>query len=495
MKSCVIIGGGLGGLSCGVILAKNGYKVTVLEQGGQIGGCLQCFKREGVIFDTGMHYIGSASEGETLHKIFSYLEIADKIKLSQLDPLGYDVISYKGEHYKFANGRENFIETLADKFPNSKEELGNYYDLVKRVISSSAMHSLNSNVDVNVYAQYQTKSIDEVMDSLISDPTLREILVGIIPLYAGIKGHTPFSTHALIYESFNQSAYRIVGGSSIVADSLANVIRKYGGQVLSNKRVIEIECDNSKCTSVKTSDGESFDTELVISSIHPYSTVKLINSNLIRPAYRRRMEGLKNTVSPFTLYLKFKKDRVKYLNSNFYYYREDSVWGCEEYDSTNWPKMLLYMHFCHTENPLFAQSGEILTYMNFSEVQKWEGSRRGCRGDEYEAFKKEKGEQLIKALAEEFPGIESDIESYYTSTPLTYLDYTGTPEGSMYGVSKDAKNIGLGGVSSKTSIPNLLLTGQSITSHGMFGVLATSLVTCSELLSREKILNQIIFSK
>ena len=29
-KRCVIIGSGLGGLSCGVILARNGYDVTVL---------------------------------------------------------------------------------------------------------------------------------------------------------------------------------------------------------------------------------------------------------------------------------------------------------------------------------------------------------------------------------------------------------------------------------------------------------------------------------
>ena len=37
-NSVVIIGSGLGGLSCGVVLAKNGYNVTVLEQSAQIGG-------------------------------------------------------------------------------------------------------------------------------------------------------------------------------------------------------------------------------------------------------------------------------------------------------------------------------------------------------------------------------------------------------------------------------------------------------------------------
>ena len=71
----IIIGSGLGGLSCGVILAKNGYEVTVLEQGMQVGGCLQCFTRHGASFETGMHFIGSAAKGQTLDKLLRYLDV------------------------------------------------------------------------------------------------------------------------------------------------------------------------------------------------------------------------------------------------------------------------------------------------------------------------------------------------------------------------------------------------------------------------------------
>ena len=74
-KDAIIIGAGLGGLSTGVVLAKNGYRVTVLEQGGQPGGCLQCFTCQGVKFETGMHFIGSAAEGQTLHRLLHYLEV------------------------------------------------------------------------------------------------------------------------------------------------------------------------------------------------------------------------------------------------------------------------------------------------------------------------------------------------------------------------------------------------------------------------------------
>jgi len=438
-----------------------------------------------------MHYIGSADPGQTLNTIWHYLDIGSDIPLERLNPDGYDVISFQGDHFRFANGKENFINTLADQFPKSRDELAKYYDLILMVTSAAAMHSLNTHVDLNVNADYQIVSINKVIDSVISDPLLRQVLAGIQPLYAGEKDRTPFFTHALIFDFYNQSAFRIVGGSSQVAESLQKSIQRNGGQVLVRHKVDKIECDESRATAVITADGERFPADLVISAIHPARTMPLIDSHLIRPAYRRRVENTRNTISAFTVYLKFKKNTVKYLNSNIYYYRSDSTWGCEDYDERSWPKCLLYMHFCHEKNPIYAEAGEILTYMRFDEMQQWFGTHIGHRGEDYKDFKRRKAETVIAALEQEIPGISQQIEYYYTSTPLTYLDYTNVPDGAMYGIAKDVNDFGQIGITSKTKIPNLLLTGQSITCHGMLGVLAGSLITCSEVLSRDVIFSQL----
>lgn len=491
MKKCVIIGSGLGGLSCGVILAKNGFEVTVLEQGNQIGGCLQCFHRDGVTFDTGMHYIGSADEGQTLHTIMRYLGIDAEIELSRLAPAGYDVISLQGEHYRFANGRDGFINALAECFPKSRDELSKYYDLVKLVASSSAMHSLSGDVNIDVNAEYKMQSVNKVLESVISDHRLREVIAGMQPLYAGIKDRTPFSVHALIHDCFNQSAFRIVGGSNKVAMALATSIQRMGGKVLAGRKVTEIECDERQATAVITSDGERYPADLIISAIHPASTLRMIDCRLIRPYYRKRIENAPNTPSVFVVYLKFRKDSVRYMNHNLYYYRGNTTWGCERYDEASWPKFILYMHFCHAANAEFAETGKLLTYMTFDEMRQWLGTHVGQRGEGYEEFKKRKAELLIDSLEEEIPGIRHQIESYYTSTPLTYVDYTAIPEGAMYGMAKDVNAIGLKNISCRTSVPNLLLSGQSITAHGMFGVLAGSLITCSEVLTQEEILKQL----
>ncbi|MBR5101777.1 MAG: NAD(P)-binding protein, partial [Muribaculaceae bacterium] len=141
-EKIVIIGSGLGGLSCGVILAKNGYDVTVVEQNIQPGGCLQCFTRHGAKFETGMHFIGSASQGETLDRLLRYLEVRPEVELSQLDTAGYDVVALGGEQYKFPNGREAFLDQMSTYFPSQADNLVRYYDLVKRVAGASSLHSL-----------------------------------------------------------------------------------------------------------------------------------------------------------------------------------------------------------------------------------------------------------------------------------------------------------------------------------------------------------------
>ena len=156
MKKCIIIGSGLGGLSTGVILAKNGYEVTILEQASQVGGCLQCFTRDGVKFETGMHFIGSLDDDQVLSHYFNYLEIKDKIQFNRLDPQAYDVVSLQGEHFAFPNGREAFVEQFAQRFPSQRENLERYCDLVEQVASLSPFRDLQHSVDENRFIDDST---------------------------------------------------------------------------------------------------------------------------------------------------------------------------------------------------------------------------------------------------------------------------------------------------------------------------------------------------
>ena len=332
-KKVIIIGSGLGGLSCGVILAKNGYDVTVLEQASQIGGCLQCFTRYGAKFETGMHFVGSASKGQTLDRLMTYLEIDKDVELSKLDETGYDVVSLLGQKYKFANGREPFIEQMAEYFPKQRDHLLAYYNLVEKVAGASSLHSLKyAESDAAVNMEYQLRSINDVVEEVITDPLLAKVLVGNLPLYAAERDKTPFSTHAFIMDFYNQSAYRFVGGSDSVAKSMVATIEKYGGRVKRNVKVTQIVCDEARAIGVNTDKDVFYSGDYVISDAHPMRTLELVDSKLIRPAFRNRINSIPQTIGGFSVYLEFKENTVPYMNYNYYGYNTDSPWGCENYD-------------------------------------------------------------------------------------------------------------------------------------------------------------------
>ena len=87
------------------------------------------------------------------------------------------------------------------------------------------------------------------------------------------------------------------------------------------------------------------------------------------------------------------------------------------------------------------------------------------------------------------PGVKETLgEGFFTSSPLTWRDYTLTPLGSAFGIRKDCRQPLLTMLSPRTPIPNLLLTGQNLMPHGLEGVTMTALQTCEGLKVRDMFL-------
>ena len=195
----LIVGSGLGGLVCAYILAKKGFSVAVVEKNAQIGGCLQSFRRGSVKFDTGMHYIGSMEEGQILHRFWNYLGLTNSVPLQRLNDDGFDVISLNGTQYKFASGYDNFIDTLANQFPNNVDDLQTYINRVRDIANASPLYNLRK-IQNNVFIEpdYIKTSVNDFIASSTQNTVLQNVLAGNLPLYAGVKDKTPTYIHALI---------------------------------------------------------------------------------------------------------------------------------------------------------------------------------------------------------------------------------------------------------------------------------------------------------
>jgi all-trans-retinol 13,14-reductase len=492
----IIIGSGLGGLLCGAILSKNGYKVAVLEKNAQIGGCLQSYTRDGALFDTGVHYIGGLDEGQTLHKIFSYAGLMQQLKFNRLDKEGFDVIKFgeSANEYAYAQSYEIFIDTLARSFPHERKGIENYCEKIKKICKRFPLYNLRNGDFMDKLAILEMNA-RETINSFVSDPLLQNVLAGNNCLYAGVGNKTPFYIHALILNSYIESAWRCVGGGSQIAAILGNTIEAAGGIIIRRAEVRKMIVADGLVTKVITKDNRNFTGKLFISDLHPANTIALTQTDVFRKAYTHRITSLENTIGTFILNVAFKESSFPYLNHNIYYYsRPENVWNGVHYQVEKWPE--IYAFFITAGKNGYAQSASIMSYIRYSEFDAWSGSfntvlQPGYRGAGYEEFKEEKASRLFDLVEQQYSGLRNSVKAYHTLTPLTLRDYTGTPEGSIYGILRDYREPLKTFVPARTKIPNLLLTGQNLNLHGVLGVSVSAIVTCGELLGIDFLLDKI----
>jgi all-trans-retinol 13,14-reductase len=487
----VIIGGGLGGLLCGSILSKEGYSVCVLEKNKKMGGCLQVFAREKTIFNTGLNYTEGLAEGQILNRYFSYFGIMDKLKLKRMDMDGFEVINFQNKEYRFAQGEENFTEALAAEFPTEKEGIKKYLKKLKDLCNCFPLYNLELKQQNPDYTDLYREGAFEYIKSVTKNEILQNVLAGNNMLYAGVAEKTPLYIHSLITYSLISSSWRLVDGSAQMVSLLSETIKKNGGELLPEANVKKIEVHNGAAKCVHLENGEVIEGKYFISNIHPQNTLPLIDDAYFTKAFRVRVKETENSTSFFTLYAVLKENEWGYRNFNNYVYSDNSVWVASIYDKNKWPQSFMMYSPANSKGLNYADGLIVLTYMTYDEVKQWDNTFVENRGEDYIEFKKQKAEKLLDAVEEKFPGIRSKIKSYYTSTPLTYRDYTGTPEGSAYGILKDFHNPLKTLILPKTKILNLLFTGQNLNVHGILGVTIGSVMTCGELLGLEYLVDKI----
>ncbi len=490
----IIIGSGLGGLLCGYILSKEGFKVCILEKQSQTGGNLQTFTRHGHKFETGVHYIGALGPDQVLSKYWNYFGLMNKLSFQQLDPDGFDMVAFGDEEFQLAQGFKNFTEQLLRHFPDEKQPLNEYIRMIQEVVAAFPLYNLELPTDHREY-HYTTQSAVGPLEQLkrpnypSSRVPLSSVLAGNNYLYGG-SPLTPLHVHSLINHSFISGAYRIVGSSDQVSQALVQSIRSMGGTVIVKREVVGIEQLEQKFL-LRTNNRELFLSNMLISGIHPAKVLTVMQPEMLRPAYKKRIVSLQNTTSSFILYLSVRPGTFPYINHNYYYHTSPETWDESSATGQQWPKMYLVSTGCHIPDQKFAETVTILTYMRYDEMAAWENTTTGKRGPAYLDFKMHKAEQLLKLVLQKFPGLDAAIEHMEISTPLTYRDYTGIPEGSLYGIQKNYHEPLLTTVMPKTKIPNFYFTGQNTNLHGVLGVTIGAVVTCGNILGLEYLLKKI----
>lgn len=494
-EKILIIGGGVGGLFTGAILAKEGHIVTVLEKNPTIGGGLQTFKYKGETFETGMHVLGGFQPGGTLNKICNYLGILDQLDIQPEDEDSFASITYLSEKktYRMGSGRERFIEQLAKEFPSQRDNLTAYINELYSLADEVDLFYLRKGSDrIFSHSERFFWAADELISHFIDDKRLRDLLGFMNPMYGGMAHHTPAYIHALINVLYIEGSSRFVGGSQQLADALEKIICNAGGEVLRNKMVSEIKIEDRTVQYVETTDSSKYRADRYISAIHPCALLKLTDEKAFPKSYRDRLNDIPNVYSAFTVYIIFKKDKFPFVNHTCYIQQDyGQVWTHGTYDGKEWPRGFMFFTPAEKKQGEYAHKMIINSLMSFDSVRKWEDTTVGHRGADYLEWKQQHLEQVLNRMTEFYPEFRDTIDVCFASSPLTIRDFYNEKEGALYGFRKDCQNMALSQVSIYTKVSNLLLTGQNINLHGICGVPLTAINTAEAIVGEDVIIDKI----
>lgn len=430
---------------------------------------MQSYQRGRLSFDTGLHYIGGLAEGQQLHSIFSHLGLM-KLPWVRLDADGFDRVTIGHQTFPMAEGYNHFARTLSEYFPKEKEGLRKYVELMRHLPSMEEIGP------VNAYGW---------MKSLFRDSLLINVLSGSAIKMELRRESLPLFTFAHGMSSYIGSSWRLRGGGHLIVNALVDDINRMGGKVVCHAEVNKLEEKDGRIVAARCSKGDVYEGDVFISDVHPQVTFGWLDeSKVIKNMFRRRINAMENSTGILTVSLVLKKGVLPYFNHNKYYYRKPNVWTFSE-DVGGVGGVMVSCRV--PEEGDYARQIDLMTPVSWKLFEAWEHTTVGHRGETYDMLKNHLADECIHLAERVVPELGSMVEKRYISTPLTYRDYTLSPCGSAYGVRKDCRNILMTTLSPRTSIPNLLLTGQSLMLHGVEGVTMTALQTCGELLGKDYI--------
>ncbi len=463
MKQITIIGAGLGGLTAGALLAKNGYKVTILEQHNIVGGCATTFKRGDFTCEVGLHEMDGVYTNHLIKDIFNRLDVYKNIEF--VKPNEFFSITTKNATFVMPEGIKEAQKALISRFPNEKRGIKKYFELIKNIAfdleklrNASLYHYALFPILFWRILYYKSKSVTDVLDLIIEDKELKLILNANVQYYNDTPDTLSFLLHAAAqYSYFHGGGWFIKGGSGRLSDYLAKIIKDNQGEVITKATVTA--CNKNSVTYIRKKETKTIQSDIVISNISPQQTYRLYNI-----AYTEKKE-LANSL--LTIYLGFNKNLKEVYGqraySNFLF---DDIASIEEYNAQMkldiTKRGFVFVDYSQIDSNLAPKNKSFGVICMADFIEDWQKLDKTS----YKRKKKSLIDSALKRLEKHYPGISNLVEYAEAGTAKTVKRYIKTPNGTAYGYKPTPKQFFKIPKIRSNKIKNLYFVGQWVIAGG-----------------------------
>ncbi len=311
-KKVVIIGTGLGAMTTALRLVRRGYRVEMVEKHHQPGGRLNQLKKDGFTFDLGPTFFSMTYEFEEFRKDVQLDALPFTFR--DLDVL-YSV-NFRGSEKRYMIYRD--LDKLAKEFgevePDFRKKMDRFLQGAASFFHDTEYLVLKRNYDsvfqylltlLRVPVKYSPKLLRSVWTEMERHFDSREVKE-IFSLVAFFLGATPFDTPAIYTilsytELVHDGYHNVVGGMYKIVDGLREELEKAGVQIHYNTEIVDYIEESGTLKSMVDAEGRRWDADIfVVNADAAWFRHKVFKRKKFNEA---RMDRLKWTLAPFTMYL------------------------------------------------------------------------------------------------------------------------------------------------------------------------------------------------
>ncbi|MEN6310313.1 MAG: NAD(P)/FAD-dependent oxidoreductase [Acidobacteriota bacterium] len=492
----VIIGAGLGGLSCGAAFARQGFRPLVIEKHTKPGGYATTFRRPGgFVFDASLH----STTVFARNGVFDLIPGFPEIKGIEFVPHRtlYRVLYPDHDIRVPDRNLPAYVGDLAARFPEEKTGIEGLFADMKGLASDvGKLQAAGARIDMSRFARDYPflvrtfgRTWGAMVDARIKDPKLKAI-VSALWGYFGLPPSrlSPFYYALPTIGYLEAGGFYPIGESQKISDAFAAFIESRGGRVMLRTRVEKILVKDGAAYGVKTADGREFTGKVVVSNANAPDTFrKMLDEPDLLKTTLARMNKLSIGLATFQVFLGLKKDLVGEIGLKdteiFYnpdYDIEADYAAAVRGDFTD-PGFgaTLYDNLYKGYSPDGKNTLSLMTLQGYGPWEKYEADYFAGRKDAYRAEKDRLADILIdKTEKILLPGLRRAIEVKEVATPLTNVRYTANPRGAVYGWDQTLDNSGQSRFPMRTPVKNLYLAGAWTFPGGGYGACIPSGLLC-----------------
>jgi len=442
MERIAIIGGGLGGLTAGALLANQGYRITLVEQHHKIGGAATTFQRKGgFTLEVGLHVMPAVRTNPITKAVFDALGVFDNIDF--VEPDEFFRVTASGFDFTMPRRRDEAIIALKDRYPADANGIDRYFDLID-TLATDVDHIGNAKwwelvlfpFVFHRLMKFRPRAVREVLDELIEIEELKLVLNANIGYF-----HTTPDTFSILFHAIAQSNYYrgggwyIKGGSQKLSDYLASVICDNGGEIVTSAEALAISVKGRRAVSItylRRGEKVTVEAYTVVSNMSPAQTYALAGVPYTETKHTAN--------SLLTIYIGFRSNLKSIYGKQAYspqfFFRDvaniDDYNKLLEQDVTQ--RGFVFVDYSQIDSGLCAPEksvGAICTTDFFPFYEE-------MGDEEYNQKKQAIIDSYLAVLKDRYPGIHELVEYAEVGTPRTMHRYLRTSSGTAYGFAPSA---------------------------------------------------------